>query len=120
MRNRAGTLVDEIADVTAPVGTPCACGLRLLSTLPAASAAIVHAVDVEGRDPRTVAEELGILTNNLYVRLHRARRSLRALVEEHCGVRSMGPCLDCVCGVDARCSDAAAEVVMGGVSTDVP
>jgi RNA polymerase sigma-70 factor (ECF subfamily) len=63
----------------------------------------VRRVDFEGEDPRVVASALGVSMTNLYVRLHRARRALREGVEEHCGVSSVAPCLECTCHARGRC-----------------
>lgn len=80
--------------------SPCACALRLLGELRPAYAEVLRRVDLERGDPAAVAEALGISTANLHVRLHRARGTLRDRVKHHCGVTSVGPCIDCTC--DAR------------------
>jgi hypothetical protein len=52
-----------------------------------------------------VAGALGVSMANFYVRLHRARRALRARVEGHCGVSSIAPCLECTCNAQGHCGD---------------
>ena len=43
------------------------------------------------------ASDLGITPNNLKVRRHRARRALRARLEETCRICAAHGCLDCTC-----------------------
>ncbi|MCL2448949.1 MAG: sigma-70 family RNA polymerase sigma factor [Polyangiaceae bacterium] len=81
----------------------CRCTLRMLRELGPAYADVLREVDFEGQAPRVVAGALDVSMTNLYVRLHRARRALRERVEEHCGVSSIGPCLDCTCDARGRC-----------------
>jgi RNA polymerase sigma factor (sigma-70 family) len=81
----------------------CTCAVRLLSDLRPAYAEMLRRVDFEGEDPAAVAAALGISSTNLLVRLHRARRALRERVEQHCGVSSVAPCLDCMCSAHGRC-----------------
>jgi DNA-directed RNA polymerase specialized sigma24 family protein len=94
-------------DMEAPEGeaplSPCACAGHLLAELRPAYAEVLRRVDFEGEGAEGVAAALGVSKTNLYVRLHRARQALRGRVEEHCGVRSLGPCLQCSCGGRERC-----------------
>jgi RNA polymerase sigma-70 factor (ECF subfamily) len=94
---------DELAAPVAASTSPCRCAARMLDELRPGYAEALRLVDVEGLEPPLAAERLGISANNFYVRLHRARRALRQRVEGHCGVTSVGPCLDCTCGTGARC-----------------
>jgi hypothetical protein len=45
-----------------------------------------------------------VTTNNAMVRLHRARRALRSLLQEHCGTTSLRACLSCVCEERGCCA----------------
>jgi RNA polymerase sigma-70 factor (ECF subfamily) len=81
----------------------CSCAVHLLGELRPSYAEVVRRVDVNGEAPATVADALGVSMANLYVRLHRARRALRERVEEHCGVSSIEPCLECMCHAHHRC-----------------
>lgn len=77
--------------------TICQCFKPLLSTLPNQYAEVLNAVDIEGREPKEVAEDLALTWNNLNVRLHRARTALRKRLEEACKACSVHGCLDCTC-----------------------
>lgn len=71
-------------------------GLPILK-LPARYALVLNAVDLDGREPKQVAEELELSWNNLNVRLYRARTALRKRLEETCQACSVHGCLDCTC-----------------------
>ena len=75
----------------------CACFRRLLPTMHAEYAAILEKVDLEERPVADVAQELGITSNNVSVRLHRARAALRTQLERSCGVCATHGCLECSC-----------------------
>lgn len=75
----------------------CECFKPLLATLPTQYAQVLNAVDIEGREPKQVAEDLALTWNNLNVRLHRARIALRERLEETCSACSVHGCLDCTC-----------------------
>lgn len=95
---------DELpATGAGPARTPCGCSLRLLAELRPAYAEVLRRVDVDGESPEAVATSLGITSGNLYVRLHRARASLRDDVKHYCGVSSHRSCLDCSCDEHHRC-----------------
>ncbi len=76
----------------------CACIGALLPTLGDGDAGLIRAVDLEARAPKELAHELGITPNALGVRLHRARKALRAKVEQTCRTCAVHGCLDCRCG----------------------
>jgi RNA polymerase sigma-70 factor (ECF subfamily) len=90
-----------------PSGNPCACSVRLMRGLPSAYSDVLRLVDLEGLGAAAAASALGITPANLHVRLHRARRALRARVMRHCGVTGCGPCLDCKCDAGHRCGGMA-------------
>ncbi len=77
--------------------TACACLHRLLPSLHGNYAELIKRIDLNGESPEHVAKDLKISRNNLTVRLHRARQSLRAVLEEGCGICSQHGCLDCQC-----------------------
>jgi RNA polymerase sigma factor (sigma-70 family) len=81
----------------------CGCGTRLLDALPARYADVLRRADLQGEPTEAVASALSISTANFHVRLHRARRALRAQVMRHCGVSNCVPCLDCSCDAHGRC-----------------
>ncbi len=78
--------------------TACACLHGLLPRLRGNYAELIKRIDLNGELPGRVAKDLKLSQNNLTVRLHRARRSLRAALEDACGVCSKHGCLDCTCG----------------------
>lgn len=78
--------------------TACACLHRLLPALRGNYAELIKRIDLDGESPACVAKELKISRNNLTVRLHRARQSLRASLEDACGICSKHGCLNCTCG----------------------
>ncbi|MFI5299384.1 MAG: RNA polymerase sigma factor [Polyangiales bacterium] len=101
--------LDELPEsIIDAIDTACACGPRLLEDIRPAYREIVRRIDLEGEDPIAVATDLGITLDNLQVRLHRARRSLRRDVQNYCGVSSARPCLDCACDGGHRCGEHVA------------
>jgi DNA-directed RNA polymerase specialized sigma24 family protein len=64
---------------------------------------ILRRVDLGGMRPVDFAAEAGISPNNAMVRLHRARKALRARLAEACGTCAEHGCLDCRCGRGAGC-----------------
>ena len=75
----------------------CECFKPLLATLPQPYEQILNAVDLEGREPKQVAQDLNLTRNNMNVRLHRARAALRERLEETCRACSVHGCVDCTC-----------------------
>lgn len=77
--------------------TICACLDRLVLTLKPGYADLIRRIDLSGESLPVVAKELQITTNNLTVRLHRARQALRQSLENACGICSKHGCLNCTC-----------------------
>lgn len=77
--------------------TICACLDRLLVKLKPAYADLLRRIDLSGESLQSVAKDLQITTNNLTVRLHRARQALRQSLENACGICSKHGCLNCTC-----------------------
>jgi RNA polymerase sigma factor (sigma-70 family) len=75
----------------------CACSLRMIEDLPEGYAGLLRAVDLNGEAVSEAASSFGISANNASVRLHRARRALRARLHEVCGTTSVAACLTCGC-----------------------
>jgi RNA polymerase sigma factor (sigma-70 family) len=75
----------------------CHCLGGLLPTLNPGYAELVQKIDLDQASPEAVAKELGITTNNLGVKLHRARQALRKSLERGCGACAQHSCLDCTC-----------------------
>jgi len=76
----------------------CSCFKEVLPSLKPEYAEVLRRVDLEEEEPAEVAASLGVSPNNLSVRLHRARQSLRTNLEKTCGVCARHGCLDCTCG----------------------
>jgi RNA polymerase sigma-70 factor (ECF subfamily) len=78
----------------------CSCFEGVLPTLKPEYAELLRRVDLREEEPAQVAASLGVTTNNLSVRLHRARQSLRKSLEKTCGACTRHGCLDCNCKQD--------------------
>lgn len=89
--------LSSIAAETEADSAVCACLLALLDALSAQDAALIRAIDIEGRDRASVAATLGLNLNALSVRLHRARARLRALVLRLCAACVIHGFGDCEC-----------------------
>jgi len=100
----AGDAIDEAPAPEAARAEPaCRCAVRMLGELRPAYAELLKRIDFGDEAPADVASALGVSSATLYVRLHRARRSLRERVQGHCGVTSIEPCLECMCDAHERC-----------------
>lgn len=84
----------------------CACVHDVLPALKPEYADVVRGVDLDERPLRDVAAERAITVNNATVRLHRARRALKAQLLRTCGACAAHGCLDCGCRT-ARAPGAA-------------
>jgi RNA polymerase sigma factor (sigma-70 family) len=80
----------------------CQCVKRLLPGLPEQYRDVLKQVDLNGATPKEAAAALGLTTNNLTVRLHRARQRLRAQLQQSCKLCSKHGCLDCTCDAAKR------------------
>ncbi len=77
--------------------TACQCLYSLLPAMEPAYADLIRRHDLGGASQSEISKELGITPNNLKVRLHRARRQLRGLLEKTCTICASHGCLDCDC-----------------------
>ena len=75
----------------------CGCFVSLLPTLKPEYAELIELLDLGQETPESVAGRLGVTTNNLKVRRHRARQALRRRLEETCRLCAEHHCLDCTC-----------------------
>lgn len=103
-RKNNGFLQSLLAEDRGSVASPddvramiCECVNRLLPTLKPEYADLLRRIDLQGEHQAEVAKSLEIELNNLMVRLHRARRALRASLEKSCGTCTEHGCLDCTC-----------------------
>ena len=92
--------VPEIAAEPEDDAELCACFERLIPTLKTEYADLIRALELGQESPGAAAERLGITTNNLKVRRHRARQALRQRLEETCRTCADHGCLDCTCDRD--------------------
>lgn len=76
----------------------CECMNGLLPTLKESYAELIKRIDLGGESVSEVARDLGVTENNLTVRLHRARQSLKVSLERTCGTCTEHGCLNCTCG----------------------
>ncbi len=75
----------------------CSCLYRILPTLPADYGQIIWRVDLLRVPRERVAKDLGVSSNNLGVRLHRARQALRAALLRFCTTCPKHGFLNCAC-----------------------
>ncbi len=96
-------LARELADASEPPpeieAALCRCFEALLPALRPEYSEILRRVDLEGGRPADFAREAGLTANNAMVRLHRARKALRADLQRSCRTCADHGCLDCSCGV---------------------
>ena len=97
----------------------CQCVKRLLPNLPESYRDVLKEIDLDGKPPTEVAAALGLTTNNVVVRLHRARRQLRAQLKRCCKVCSEHGCLDCNCDLPERDDGRAVSTEPRGKALDV-
>ncbi|MBA4149632.1 MAG: RNA polymerase sigma factor [Verrucomicrobia bacterium] len=75
----------------------CKCLDGLIPTLKPEYGALIRQIDLSGEPLDKVARALNITTNNLNVRLHRARHQLKERLEQTCQMCSKHGCLNCTC-----------------------
>jgi RNA polymerase sigma-70 factor (ECF subfamily) len=81
----------EPASATAPTtqkeleqGQMRQCVFGLVNHLPESLRSVIILSDISEFSQREIAEIMGITVENVKIRLHRARKKLKALLEEHC------------------------------------
>ncbi|MGD9934172.1 MAG: sigma-70 family RNA polymerase sigma factor [Dehalococcoidia bacterium] len=93
--------VSDVPDMVEPSETDvkalCGCFAALLPALKPEYAEIIRALDLAEEPGVRVAERLGVTLNNLKVRHHRARASLKRQLEKACGTCAEGRCRVCDC-----------------------
>jgi RNA polymerase sigma-70 factor (ECF subfamily) len=93
--------LDEAGEVAAPPTevdpVACACFRALLPSLKPEYADLIEHLDLGSETADQAAARLGITSNNLKVRHHRAREALRQRLEETCRTCAEHHCLDCTC-----------------------
>jgi RNA polymerase sigma-70 factor (ECF subfamily) len=81
--------------------TLCSCLSAALDALPPRTATLLRRAELGSEHVHAVADSLGLTANHASVLLLRARRALRAALEESCGDCASTACLDCDCVPDA-------------------
>jgi len=76
---------------------PCPCALEEMSALRPGYSEALRTMEMENEPIATHAARTGISLSNATVRLHRARKALRARVEKRCGSCAGAGCFDCNC-----------------------
>ncbi|MGV0818955.1 RNA polymerase sigma factor [Martelella sp. AMO21009] len=82
---------------------PCCCIRNLVLTLRPDYAEIIRRADLDWEPRERIAIDLGLTTNNIGVRLHRARRALKEKIEQHCGACCVSGSGCCDCVLDPYC-----------------
>lgn len=98
---QAHVVVTEVPEVAAEPEEDselCACFEKLIPGLKSEYADLIQALDLGNESPEAAASRLGITSNNLKVRRHRARQALKRKLEETCRTCADHGCLDCTCG----------------------
>jgi RNA polymerase sigma-70 factor (ECF subfamily) len=75
----------------------CACVSRLAATLKPEYAEALQSIEVAGTPVKTFAAEKGLSSNNVAVRVFRAREALKKRVTESCGTCADHGCVNCTC-----------------------
>lgn len=94
---RLELLPEDIEDASPEEVAGCACALGMLDRLGPEQADIVRRVDLNDEPLSEAAAAQGITANNAKVRLHRARKELRAGLRSCCGAGSLRACMSCTC-----------------------
>jgi RNA polymerase sigma factor (sigma-70 family) len=104
-RTLVSTLPEDLPEEDeAEYQTLCLCFQPLIDTLKPEYAQLIRTLDLEGELPEEVASRLGLTSNNLKVRRHRARQALRRRLEATCRVCAEHHCVDCTCREEAAVS----------------
>jgi RNA polymerase sigma-70 factor (ECF subfamily) len=79
-------------------------------------AEIVRRADLEEEPRNQIAADLGLTTNNIGARLHRARRALKDKIEERCATCCDGSLRNCDCAHGASRADLNAQMRNGAMA----
>ncbi|MCB1168025.1 MAG: sigma-70 family RNA polymerase sigma factor [Leptospiraceae bacterium] len=96
MANLRSMVTDEMQN--ADRSELCECFRSLLPEMRPEYRQMIEWLELEERPSGEVADKLGIDTNNLKVRRHRAREQLGRLLLDSCRLCAVHGCLDCSCG----------------------
>jgi RNA polymerase sigma-70 factor (ECF subfamily) len=93
-------------------GAVCNCLYKLLPTLKPDYAEVVWRADILGEPRDRIAASLGTTLNNVTVRIHRGRRTLKKRLEEMCLTCPVHGFLDCRCDEAERIRRQRAETTL--------
>jgi RNA polymerase sigma-70 factor (ECF subfamily) len=79
-------------------GAVCSCLYKLLPTLKPEYADVIWRADILGEPRDRIAASLGTTLNNVTVRIHRGRQTLKKRLEQMCLTCPVHGFLDCRCG----------------------
>jgi RNA polymerase sigma-70 factor, ECF subfamily len=96
--------VDLEQEAPVEASEACRCAMTLAKTLKPDFATILERTVFEDSSITAVAKDLGLSPNTATVRLHRARKALRHVLQQHCGTSSLRQCLSCVCEERGCCA----------------
>lgn len=95
--SRLQLLTREASEAPPEEAAVCGCSLGVLDTLHTAYAEILRRVDIDEESLEDAARALATTPNNAKVRLHRARKTLRAALLSYCKTDSVRACQSCAC-----------------------
>ena len=95
--SRLELLAREASEAPPEDAAVCGCSLGVLDALHTEYAEILRRVDIDEELLDDVAGALAITPNNAKVRLHRARKALRAALLSYCKTDSARACQSCAC-----------------------
>jgi len=90
-------LAAEATEATPEEVATCACSLGLMDRLNPDYREMLTRIDIDEESIEDVARRKGLTENNVSVKLHRARKSLRNELLAFCGTSSAKECADCGC-----------------------
>lgn len=86
------------------------CVQKLLAKLPPQQRQLLAQADMFEQNVPQIARDAGITTGNAKIRLHRARRAIRAVLESHCDLERQGSGVLC-CQPKAASAQGAVSIV---------
>lgn len=97
-QNKIDTIIREFEQENSSLTNEiCKCFYQLLPALNTDYARLISEVDLKERSRADVATEMQMSVENLNVKLHRARKSLKEKMELCCQVCAKHGCLNCTC-----------------------
>ena len=92
------------------------CVQNLLAKLPPQQRQLLAQADMLGQSVPEIARDAGITTGNAKIRLHRARRAIKAVLESHCDLERQGSGVLC-CQPKTASASASAQGTVSFAAT---